>query len=117
MLHRSLWASTAVIGLLSTPSVNAQSAPAAPLRADPLNAKADVPVATHRSALGGYRPAGDVKVGLWKDANETVARIGGWRAYAREARQPDSASGTSPGGGSANPPAKPDAAHGQHGKR
>lgn len=116
MLHRSLGASAAVIGLLLTPSVYAQSAPA-PLRADPLNAKADVAVVTHRSALDRYRPAGEVKVGSWKDANETVARIGGWRAYAREASQPDSASGTGPGGGAANPPAKPDSAHGHHGKR
>jgi len=116
MLHRSHWASAAVIGLLLTHSVYAQSAPA-PLRADPLNAKADVPAATHRSALGGYRPAGDVKVGSWKDFNDTVARIGGWRVYAREASQPDSASETKPGGGSTNPPAKPDAGQGHHGKR
>ena len=116
MLHRSLWASAAVIGLLLTPSVYAQSAPAT-LQADPLNAKADVPAVTYRSVLGAYRPAGDVKVGSWKDANETVARIGGWRVYAREASQPESASGTNPGGAPASQAAKPDAGHGHHGKR
>jgi hypothetical protein len=99
-----------------TPSVYAQSAPAT-LQADPLNAKADVPAVTYRSVLGAYRPAGDVKVGSWKDANETVARIGGWRVYAREASQPESASGTNPGGAPASQAAKPDAGHGHHGKR
>lgn len=116
MLHRSLWASAAVTGLLLIPSVYAQSAPAT-LRADPLNAKADVPTVTYRSALGAYRPAGDVKVGSWKDANDTVARIGGWRVYAREASQPGAESAVTPGGASANSPAKPDAVNGPHGKR
>ena len=116
MLQRTFWASAAVIGLLLTPSVYAQSAPA-PQRADPLNAKADVPAVIYRSALGAYRPAGDVRVGSWKDANETVARIGGWRVYAREASQRGAESAVTPGGAPANSPAKPDAGDGPRGKR
>lgn len=116
MLQRSLRTSAAVIGLLLTPSIYAQSAPA-PQQADPLNPKAVVPAVTYRSVLGAYRPAGDVRVGSWKDANETVARIGGWRVYAREARQPDSPSDANPGSAPANPAAGPDAGDGHHGKR
>ena len=66
----------------------AQAQPAAPSRPDPLDASAPVPLATPVSALARYRPAGDVNVGSWKDANDTVTRIGGWRAYAREGQAP-----------------------------
>ncbi|MEY5099904.1 MAG: hypothetical protein RJA36_2623 [Pseudomonadota bacterium] len=37
------------------------------------------------SALGGYQPYSEQPVQSWREANERVARIGGWRAYAREA--------------------------------
>jgi hypothetical protein len=60
-------------------------------RADPLDAQARVPAAVHSSALSHYRRLGDdARIG-WKEANETVNRIGGWRAYAREAQQPEPA--------------------------
>lgn len=60
-------------------------------RADPLNAQAPVPPVTYASSLASFRRLGeDTRIG-WKQANETVNRIGGWRAYAREANQPDSA--------------------------
>jgi hypothetical protein len=60
-------------------------------RADPLDARARVPAATHSSALSSYRRLGDDKRIDWKEANEAVNRIGGWRAYAREAQQPEPA--------------------------
>lgn len=56
--------------------------------ADPLDPKAAVPAVVHRSSLASYRSAGELRVGSWKDANEQVNRIGGWRAYAREAAAP-----------------------------
>lgn len=40
------------------------------------------------SALQGYQPYTDDKTGDWKAANGTTARVGGWRAYAREASAP-----------------------------
>ena len=58
------------------------------LRADPLNAQARVPPLVYESAFAQYRRLTEVSVGSWRDANDTVARIGGWRAYAREAAQP-----------------------------
>jgi hypothetical protein len=38
----------------------------------------------YRSALEGYQPFADTKAVPWKEANDTVGRIGGWRAYAKE---------------------------------
>jgi len=89
---------------LLVPLVQAQgAAPAA--RHDPLNPRAEVPAAVHRSALQGYKPAGDVKVGSWKEANEVVNRIGGWRAYAREAQAPAAAPAAAASAPSAAPAA------------
>ena len=61
---------------------------AAQNRSDPLDPKAPVPALTHRSSLATYRGLGDDPPIAWKEANDTAARIGGWRSYAREARAP-----------------------------
>ena len=66
----------------------AQSAGGHP-RADPLDASAEVPPVRVRSSFAGYHGLADEKVGSWREANDTVGRIGGWKAYAREAAQPD----------------------------
>jgi hypothetical protein len=58
----------------------AASAPAAPVAASPS------PV--YQSALDGYKPYTDEATANWKEANDTTARIGGWRVYAKEASQP-----------------------------
>ena len=71
-----------------SPLAHAQGAPGRSERADPLDAQSRVPPATHVSSLAGYRRLGDERPIAWKEANETVSRIGGWRAYAREAQQP-----------------------------
>ncbi len=64
--------------------------------ADPLDPQARVPAATYTSPLSTYRRLGEDKPVPWKDANETVNRIGGWRAYAREAQRPDAAAPARP---------------------
>ena len=69
-LARGLAVSSALLAL----TVSAQ-APKAP---------ASAPDA-YRSALQGYQPYGENKPVPWKEANDTVGRIGGWRAYAKEA--------------------------------
>lgn len=38
------------------------------------------------SAFESYKPYTDEPVGNWKAANDTTARIGGWREYARQAQ-------------------------------
>lgn len=82
-------------GLAAGASAHAQGAPT-PTRPDPLNPGTTVPAATHTSALTRYRSTGDVKVDSWREANDMVARIGGWRVYAREAAQPEAASAPAP---------------------
>jgi hypothetical protein len=91
MCSRSLHGSAAAVVLLFVSGAHAQTSPPVGL-ADPLNAKAAVAPLVHRSALATYKSLGETRVGSWKDANETVNRIGGWRVYAREANLPDGAS-------------------------
>lgn len=67
----------------------AQPQPVSP--PDPANASAPVPPLAYRSMLAGYRPFSDPKATPWRQANDTAAGVGGWRAYAREARSPDAA--------------------------
>ena len=54
---------------------------------DPANDKAVVPPATYRSPFHDYRGLGEDKLIPWKQANDEVGRIGGWRVYARESRE------------------------------
>ena len=44
---------------------------------------------SHCDELAHYRAYAVPALQGWRESNETVRRIGGWRAYAREARQPD----------------------------
>ncbi len=46
----------------------------------------------YQSAFRDYQPYSDQKAVPWKEANDTVRQIGGWREYAREAagaKKPD----------------------------
>jgi hypothetical protein len=71
------------------------------------------------SVLSRYKPMTDQKLGSWREANDTVARIGGWRTYLKESQTPDAAAP-----GATNVPAAPAAAaptatkpHAGHGAR
>lgn len=64
--------------------------------ADASDPKAAVPPLVYRSAFKGYRPNAETEVGNWKEANDKVGRIGGWRVYAKEAAQPDAAASAPP---------------------
>lgn len=44
------------------------------------------------SALDTYKPFTEEKTIDWKQANDLTARVGGWRAYAKEASGAESAS-------------------------
>lgn len=106
--HRgSAAAGRALLALLLLAGAAAQAQPPskpAPL-ADPLDANAAVPPLVHRSALSTYRPAGEVPLRSWKDANDTVTRIGGWRSYLREANAPEAPVKPEPGATPAAPTA------------
>lgn len=62
----------------------------------------------YRSAFTGYQGYSDQKIAPWTETNSTVEKIGGWRVYAKEAREPDNTdmpTAPAPAGG----------AHGRHG--
>ena len=42
--------------------------------------------AVYQSALSGYRSYADQPVQSWREANDRVGRIGGWKAYAKESQ-------------------------------
>lgn len=103
-----------VPGQTQAQASQAQASPArqsSDLRPDPLSPQASVPPLVHESAFTRYRRLSDAPVGSWRDANDTVNRIGGWRVYAREAAQPASAAATPgapvPAGSASAPGSKP----------
>ena len=100
------------VSLLALPA-QAQPTPriAAP---DPMDAKAKVPALVYESALAGYLRMAEVKPTPWREANDTVTRIGGWRAYTREAQQPEAPPPSptpSPPRATPTAPASPHAGH------
>lgn len=73
VLAGALWAT----GALAQPSPSPDLTPAPPL--------SEAAPASFKSATQGYQPYTDEATINWKAANDTVAQIGGWRAYAKEA--------------------------------
>lgn len=54
---------------------------------DLARAEAAAPPLSYRSPFEGYRSHRDITPGPWRAMNDEVARIGGWKAYAREAQE------------------------------
>lgn len=101
---RALAAGFAALAALNAAAQTAAAAPSAPGR--------------YQSAFEGYQPYGDDKLLSWKESNDTVGRIGGWRVYAREAQgaQPSPANGPAGATRPADavvPVADPHAGHGK----
>ena len=46
-------------------------------------------IVSYTSPIADYQPFVDEKITSWKAANDKVGQIGGWRAYAKEAQQPE----------------------------
>ena len=46
-------------------------------------------IVSYTSPVADYQPFVDEKITSWKAANDKVGQIGGWRAYAKEAQQPE----------------------------
>lgn len=86
----------------ASPLAWAQTAPAKP---DPQDARSPVPRAIYRSSLADYRVFSDEQVTSWKESNDKVGRIGGWRAYAKEAQEPEPAVRSTPPGADRSVPA------------
>ena len=64
----------------------------------------------YTSALGAYQAYTDQAVQSWREANDRVGRIGGWRTYAKEAAMDPSVP-------AAPPAVDPHAGHHEGGKR
>ncbi len=95
----------AALSALSIAALTAQAQPAPKTaRPDPLDPKASVPRPGYESSFSQYRRLGDDKPLSWREANDTVTRIGGWRVYAREAQQPDPVPASAP---ASAPPSTP----------
>lgn len=67
---------------------------------DPTDARASVAPLAYVSSLQPDARQAERPPLTWREANDRVARIGGWRVYAREAQLPDAAPTPAP-------PAKP----------
>lgn len=87
--------------------IAAAAQPSRSARPDPLDAAASVPGAHHESAFKGYRRFGATSVVPWRDANDTVDRIGGWRSYAREAQASATPPARAPAAAASAPSAEP----------
>ena len=88
----------------------------------PQDGAAPSPALHYRSVFDGYRRQGDQNVGPWREVNDTVGKIGGWRTYAKEAVPAGGAAPTSPIAAPATPAAPAPSgsmpgAHGGHGAR
>ena len=83
---------------LCSSAANAQPAP-------PAAAMTAVAPAAFRSAFEGYQPYTDEKMLPWKQANDAVGQIGGWREYAREAGRPGTPAQAGDGAAKADPKA------------
>lgn len=77
------------VGLfLSASLAQAQPTPGAVTTAPNTNTSVASPFQYH-SIFTQYQLFIEQQVLPWKDSNDTVGKIGGWRFYAREASQPD----------------------------
>ena len=87
------------------------TAPASPApanaRPDPADPKAPAPAALYVSPLRAYQGFAEPQVAPWRETNELVRQRGGWRAYARESREPDAAQPAARGASQPAPAAKP----------
>lgn len=53
----------------------------------------------YKSVFEGYQAYSDDPLVNWREANNDVAQIGGWREYAKQAQQPESTPATKAGEG------------------
>ena len=91
-----LSALVAVLSLASQPVAHAQTQPPSVQRTDPADPKVATPASVYRSSLSRYQAFTEPDVAPWRATNELVRQRGGWRAYAREAREPSLAPTPSP---------------------
>lgn len=74
--------------------------------------KAETPKLQYRSVFNQYKAFNEQEVALWRQTNDEVEKAGGWRVYAKEARQPDAVEKAKPDSVSDKPKS-----HDEHGKK
>lgn len=94
----------AALSSMAALTVSAQSAPQA---STPASQAGPAQAAAYRSTLEGYQPFTDEKILPWKQANDTVGKTGGWRAYAKEAHDAAAKGDQAPVGDSTSPTSGP----------
>ena len=107
-----LWAAAGlqlalVTAQAQTPAAAPQMGVATGARADPADPKATVPTALYVSPLRAFQGFAEPQVAPWRETNELVRQRGGWRVYAREAREPDAAPAAAPAASRPATAAKP----------
>jgi hypothetical protein len=96
-------AAVAAVAAVATWPLLSTAQPVGPAhRPDPADAATPVPPIQHRSLLSAYRGA-EHRVGNWREANDNVARAGGWRAYLKEAQQQQAEPPQAPASAAAHP--------------
>ncbi len=56
---------------------------------EPIDIITRVPKQQYQSPLKGYQPSAPVAVGSWRQANDVVREVGGWKVYLRESQAED----------------------------
>ena len=109
--HHACWLLPATLVWATATAWAQDSRPSLPQRpaADPLDAMALVAPLTYRSTFATYRRLSEPDAMAWREANDQVGRIGGWRAYAREANAPEPSPASKP---ASKPAPSPDPATG-----
>jgi hypothetical protein len=82
----NVFSRAALAAALCAFSLGSALAQSAPMPAAPASAAGTAAPITYRSAFDGYTGHADVPVRPWREVNDQVGRIGGWRVYAREAQ-------------------------------
>lgn len=89
-LHGSL-ALFALFALFALAMPNAFSQTILPLDHFPPKVKSEELVfLEYQSSFSTYQAYADQPIISWRNANDTVGKIGGWRSYAKEVQQPQS---------------------------
>ena len=97
MSHRTSLISAMISGALAFLSVDVNAQADTP--SQPPTPESRLPTKLqYKSAIGSYQAYVDQEVLSWREANDRVGRIGGWRSYAKEIStgQPTSEEPTSP---------------------
>ena len=82
---------------------------------DPLDAQAATPALHYQSPLKAYQGFTEQPLHDWREANDLVGRIGGWRTYAQEPYAQETETQATPAQQPAERLSKPmEAHHGHH---